>query len=415
MKYKHHALAAALWALSCAAAHSEEIVVSCGGYLVPQCERDGAAWGKATGNTVKVVPAPSGMTDALGLYQNLFNSKSSDIDVMQIDVVWGGLLAPYLVDLKPYLKNSTDYLKQIIAAYEADGKLVAIPQFVDIGVLYYRKDLLEKYHKKVPQTWDELIETSKEIQDGERADNKNFWGVAMHAFSDEGLTCEASEWANSYNGAFLDDSGKIVSDAAAMTAAFSTASKYIGNVAPEGSLTQDEEAARGVFQSGNAAFMRNWPYAISLMNADDSAIKGKFDVAPLPKGGDGGKHSGTLGGNGYGVSMFSKHADLAAQFVVYMGSAEAQKKNATEFSVLPSLKALYDDKQVRAAHAYIGNLPPIEDILVARPAVQTKAKYNRVSQAIASTFADVMSHKLQPEAAAEVLTGKLKQIYKGKW
>lgn len=398
-------------------AFSEEITVSCGigDVQIAQCKRDADAWSKETGNSVKVVEGPASSSDLLGIYQTLFAAQSSDIDVVMVDVVWPGLLSPFLVDLTPYMKDlAPQNVQTLIDTYTVDGKLVAVPQFLDIGVLYYRKDLLDKYSRPVPQTWEDLIATAKIIQDGERAQNKSFWGYALHAFADEGLTCAAAEWVDSYRGAFVSPDGKIAVNSPQVKAAFSTIAKFIGNIAPEGSLTANEESARGVFQSGNAAFMRNWPYAISLMEADDSPVKGKFAVTALPKGGPEGKHSGNLGGNGFGVSKFSKHPNLAAQFAMYMGSKAAEKANASQFSLIPSLKDLYADKEVQAANPALASLPDLEGILVPRPA-QTKSKYNRVSSAIFSTVSDVLSHKIDPDQATASLDQKLKQIYKGKW
>jgi trehalose/maltose transport system substrate-binding protein len=305
-------------------------------------------------------------------------------------------------------------VQTMIDTYTVNGKLVAVPQFLDVGILYYRKDLLQKYNRPTPRTWEDLIATAKIIQDGERVQDKSFWGYALHAFADEGLTCAAVEWADAYRGAFISADGAIVANSPQVKAAFTTIAQFIGNIAPEGSLTANEESARGVFQSGNAAFMRNWPYAISLMEADDSPIKGKFAVTALPKGGEEGKHSGNLGGNGFGVSKFSKHPEIAAQFALYMGSATAEKANALEYSLIPSLKELYADSQVQAANPALGSLPDLDGILVPRPG-QTNSKYNRVSSAIFSTVSDVLSHKLDPDQAAASLDQKLKQIHKGKW
>ena len=59
-------------------------------------------------------------------------------------------------------------------------------------------------------------------------------------------------------------------------------------ISPAQVTTYDEEQARKIWQAGNAAFMRNWPYAYRLGADVSSAISGKFDVTVLPKGGDNG-------------------------------------------------------------------------------------------------------------------------------
>src|SRR5882724_11529726 len=153
-------------------AFSEEITVSCGigDVQIAQCKRDADSWSKETGNGVKVVEGPASSSDLLGIYQTLFAAQSSDIDVVMVDVVWPGILSPFLVDLTPYMKDlAPQNVQTMIDTYTVDGKLVAVPQFLDVGVLYYRKDLLDKYKRPLPQTWEDLIATAKIIQDGERS------------------------------------------------------------------------------------------------------------------------------------------------------------------------------------------------------------------------------------------------------
>lgn len=89
--------------------------------------------------------------------------------------------------------------------------------------------------------------------------------------------------------------------------------------------------------------MRNWPYAYKLGNSDDSAIKGLFDVAPLPMGdGEGARSVATLGGWNLAVSKYSEDPDAATKLVLYLASAEVQKERAIELSNLPTLGVLGD-------------------------------------------------------------------------
>ena len=52
-------------------------------------------------------------------------------------------------------------------------------------------------------------------------------------------------------------------------------------ISPEGVLTFQEEEARNLFQEGKAVFMRNWPYAWNLVNAEGSPVKGKVGIMPM--------------------------------------------------------------------------------------------------------------------------------------
>src|SRR5690242_15711049 len=133
------------------------VAISCSslGIEMELC-RDGAqAWAQKTGNEVKLVSTPADAQERLALYQSLLASKSNKVDIFQIDVVWPGILANQFLDLNQFVApDKVDgYFQTLISNNTVDGKLIAIPWFVDAGMLYYRKDLLEKYKLKVPETW----------------------------------------------------------------------------------------------------------------------------------------------------------------------------------------------------------------------------------------------------------------------
>ena len=158
--------------------------------------------------------------------------------------------------------------------------------------------------------------------DGEHAaGNDKMRGFVFQAKAYEGLTCDALEWVNSFGGGtIVDDKGKITINNPKAAAALDLAASWVGKIAPEGVLNYAEEESRGVFQSGNAVFMRNWPYAWALGNAPDSAIKGKIGVSALPMGGADGKHAAALGGWQLAVSKYSANPDAAADLVKYLTS-----------------------------------------------------------------------------------------------
>ena len=256
-----------------------------------------------------MISTPNSATERLALYQQMLAAGSADIDVYQIDVIWPGILASHFIDLAEHVDQETidQHFPAIVENNTVDDALVAMPWFTDAGLLYYRKDLLEKYGKQPPTTWQELTETAKAIQDGERgAGNDKMLGFVFQAKAYEGLTCNALEWIDSFGGGtIVAEDGKITINNQQAAAALDLAATWIGTIAPEGVLNYSEEEARGVFQSGNAVFMRNWPYAWALGNAEDSPIKGKIGVAALPKGGADGKHTGALGGWQLAVSKYS--------------------------------------------------------------------------------------------------------------
>lgn len=338
-----------------------------------------------TGVKIELINGPESATDRLAQYLQFFGAQSPDIDLVQIDVIWPGILAEHLVDMNQYLtdEQKSVYFQRIMDNNTVDGALVGIPWYTDAGLLYYRTDLLEKYgYTAPPATWAELEEMAAKIQEGERAANADFWGYTWQGNVYEGLTCDALEWQVSWGGGeIVEADGTISINNPQAAAAFDMAASWVGRISPPGVVSYQEEDARGVWQGGNAAFMRNWPYAYSLGNADDSVIKDKFAVVPLPKGeGPDARNADTLGGWQMAVSKYSAHPDEAAAVAVCLAGRESQKIRATVGSLLPTIGDLYTDADVLAANPFFGQLFDVfNGGAVARPSTVTSDKYNEVS------------------------------------
>ncbi|MBK7985038.1 MAG: ABC transporter substrate-binding protein [Candidatus Competibacteraceae bacterium] len=403
------------------AVHAAKISISCGavGQEYEFCKTGSEAWAKKTGNEINLVSTPNSATERLALYQQLLAAGAPDIDVFQIDVVWPGTLGNHFIDLAPFAKDAVkSHFPAIIQNNTIDGKLVAMPWFTDAGLLYYRKDLLEKHGAKPPQTWQELTDTAKKIQDAERtAGNDKMWGFVWQGRAYEGLTCNALEWVASYNGGtVVDKDGKITINNPQAVAALTIAGGWVKTISPEGVLNYTEEEARGVFQSGNAVFMRNWPYAWSLAQGPESAIKGKVGVGALPKGGADGRSAATLGGWQLSVSKYSKNKELAADLVMYLTSPEEQKRRAIKGAYNPTIESLYKDQEVLAAVPFFGELYDTFVNAVARPSTVTGAKYNQVSNEFWNAVYSVLSGKAKADASLGQLEASLKRMSRGgKW
>ncbi len=337
---------------------------------------------KQSGHKVKLVTMPPSSSEQFSQYRLWLAAGNTDVDVYQTDIVWAPQLADQFVDLTAAAKDViAQHFPSVVASQTVDGKLVAMPMYTDAPAMFYRKDLLDKYGKQPPKTWKEMAETAKEIQDKERAaGQKDMWGFVFQGSAYEGLTCNALEWvASAGGGHIVETNGDISINNEKAAAALEMAKSWIGTIAPQGALAYKEEEARGVWQTGNSVFMRNWPYAYALGNGADSAIKGKFGVVPLPAGAEGQAPASTLGGWNVAVSKYSKSQDAAIELVKFLTSAETQKKRAVELSNMPTIAALYDDKDVAAAQPFMPQWKPIFETAVPRPSAATKVKYNEVS------------------------------------
>lgn len=400
-------------------AQGVEVTISCGavGVELQACEEASSEWAEATGNSVNIVSTPNSATERLALYQQILNAGASDIDVFQIDVIWPGILASHFVDLSQYIEQDVidQHFTPIVENNTIDGSFVAMPWYTDAGILYYRTDLLDEYGFEPPATWQELEVAAQAIQDGERADgNDRFWGFVWQGSAYEGLTCDALEWVDSFNGGtIVADNGDVTINNPAAIEAINTAAGWVGTISPEGVLNYTEEEARGVFQSGNAAFMRNWPYAWSLAQGEDSQIRDLVGVSALPRGGADGQNTGTLGGWQLAVSQYSENPEVAADLVAHMTSYDEQKRRAIEYSYNPTIAALYEDEDVLAATPFFGSLYDTFVNAVARPSGVTGERYNEVSSAFWNAVHLVLSGDETAEESLASLETELRRLSRG--
>ena len=351
-------------------------------------------WEDATGHKVTLVPMPASTSDQFGQYRLWLAAGATDIDLYQTDVIWAPQLADHFVDLSEAAKDlAPTHFPSIIQSQTVGGKLVALPIFTDAPALYYRKDLLDKYGVAVPKTWAELTTAAQTIQDGERAAGKgDFWGFVWQGNAYEGLTCNALEWVKSFGGGqVVEPDGTISVNNEKAAAALETAKGWVGTISPQGVLAYQEEEARGVWQTGNAAFMRNWPYAYGLGNGDDSAVKGLFSVTTLPVGAEGDTSAATLGGWNVAVSKYSAHQEAAISLALYLAGPEAQKQRAISESNLPTIVALYDDADIAATQPIIPQWKDVFLNAVPRPSAPTLGKYNEVSAKFWSAVHETLS------------------------
>lgn len=412
------AIALGAAAFTANAVYAATLSISCGavGAELQLCKEGAEAWSKQSGHTVNVISTPSSSTERLALYQQLLAAGAADIDIFQIDIIWPGILGNHFIDLKQYSNGAEEkHFPAIIENNTVDGSLVAMPWFTDAGLLYYRTDLLEKYGEAAPGTWDELTATAKKIQEGEReAGNAKMWGFVWQGKAYEGLTCNALEWVVSHNGGtIVDTDGKITINNPDAVTAIDKAGGWVNTISPTGVLNYAEEEARGVFQSGNAVFMRNWPYAWALAQSEGSTVKGKVGVSALPEGGADGRHAATLGGWNLAVSKYSKNPEIAADLVLYLTSPEEQKRRAIVAAYNPTIPALYEDEEVLKANPFFKDLYETFVNAVPRPSTVIGAKYNQASNEFWNAVHAVLSGKSNAEASLSQLESSLKRLSRG--
>ncbi len=409
---------AGLMASTAASAAELSIVSGAVGRDIDELRKHLDMFQERTGHTVNIVTMPASTTDQFGQYRLWLSAENPDIDVYRVDVIWAPQLANHFVDLTEHAADVVgDHFPAIIQSQTVDGRLVALPMFTDAPALYYRTDLLEKHGKTPPATWVELTETARAVMDAERAEgNSGIFGFVWQGAAYEGLTCNALEWvASNGGGQVVEPDGTISINNPNAAEMLDLAATWVGTISPPGVLGYREEEARGVWQLGNAVFMRNWPYAYALSNGDDSAVKGLFGVVPLPTGPSGSQNAATLGGWNLAVSNYSNDQEAAIELVKFLASAEIQKDRAIETTRLPTLPALYEDADVLGAQPVIGEWLPIFQEAVPRPSAPTKANYNQVSQEFWTAAHNTLSGNGDAATNLAALERNLMRIRRSGW
>ncbi len=359
---------------------------------------------------VEVIPMPDSATERHDLYVTYFAAGEKDPDVLMLDVIWSAEFAPFLEDLTDdydYFELK-EFLPGTIMSVTVNGRIVAIPWFTDAGLLYYRKDLLEKYgYKNPPRTWDELVEMAKKISQAE-----GIIGFVWQGARYEGLVCNFLEYLWSFGGEVIDEKGKVVIDSSQAVQAlqFMVDLIYKHRITPEGVVTYMEEDARRVFQKGEAVFMRNWPYAWALLNSDDSPVKGKVGVAPLPLG-PGGRRAATLGGWNLGINKFSskEEKEAAKKLIKFLTSYEQQLYKAIHSGQNPTRKAAYDDPKLKEAAPFMVELLSVFVNALPRPRT---ANYSELSDVIQKYVHAALTRQMTAEQAIKNIARELNFLLK---
>jgi multiple sugar transport system substrate-binding protein len=293
---------------------------------------------------------PHSSTEFHDLVTQKLRNRDPQMDVFFMDVIWPAEFAAagWALPLDEFFsaERRKDFLRAPIEADSYNGRIYGVPVFVDAGMLYFRKDLLEKYHLAPPRTWPELVRQAKLILT--REGDPYLTGYSAQFKQYEGLICNMMEFILS-NGATVWDEPTLQGTlhlAAAKEAVRFVRDQIVGAISHRGVLAYQEPESLAMFTQGKAVFHRNWPYAWESANDPArSKVAGKVGIVPLPAF-PGHRSAATLGGWQLGISRFSRKTRLAWRFVDFMTSSETQKRIALYTGRAPARKALYRDSDI---------------------------------------------------------------------
>lgn len=258
-------------------------------------------------------------------------------DLLLMDVTWTPKYAAagWLEPLEPLLGD--DAMEGMAAGAQLGnafgGHLWRLPLLADMGLLYWRTDLMDA----PPRSLQELAATAADL----KARGEVIWGYVWQGRQYEGLSCVFLEVLRAFGGEWLQDGDRAALDSPAAIAA----ARWLGDlvrqgITPAAVANVSESESLQIFGAGEAAFMRNWPYAWRELQKPGSVVAGKVGVSRLGEG--------TQGSWGFSLLRGSAHpADAAAVMQWFTGEAVGRDL-AERYGYTPVWNSLLQDPQLEA-------------------------------------------------------------------
>ena len=357
-----------------------------------------------------------------------FTVDSEDIDVLGADVPWTAefsrnewvkeLSGEFYDDYDP-----GDFLENTLRSAYYQYRMWGVPWFTDAGMLYYRKDLLEKSgYSSPPTTWNRLKQMAKKV----KQDSGVVYGYVFQGAEYEGGVANALEFiwnaggrvltgnisvAGSFGQSVIDPNVITVNSESAAQGLDTARKMVLDGIAPKEVVSFQELQAMQAFLSGDAVFMRNWPYVYGVLNdpKQSSITPEQVGVAALPGETGASKRYSCQGGWNLMINANSdkNKFDAAWTFIRYVTAPEQQKFMALNGGFLPSLKKLYDDPEI------VGKVPVVaaaKDIITKTRVRPITPFYTQISPRIARTFNRVLKNELTGHEAVSKLQKELQTI-----
>ena len=338
------------------------------------------------------------------LYVQWLNAHAPDPDVLQLDVVWTPEFAAagWILDLDQFHAPTSDFFPAAVAANRWNGVLYALPWFIDVGMLYWRTDLMSH----PPATIDDLQRLATVAIEQHGVPFGLVWQGARY----EGLVTVFLEYLGGFGGAILDTDGRVALNSNAAVTALTTMRDeiHVDRIVPPAVLTWQEEQVRFAFQNGQAAFMRNWPYAFTLLqDASQSRVAGRFRVASMPAGA-GGAPTSALGGSVLAINAYTGDRDAAYRLIDYLLQPEQLLERARVVGQYPPRPTLYDTPALAEALPIAPHdARDIIDRAVARPVTPV---YTELSEILQIALHRALTNQQEPRAALEEAAASIQAL-----
>ncbi len=350
---------------------------------------------------VTLVSAPTNTDTNRATLATEISGGSATPDVFMGDVIWPAQFGAHqlALPLSNYLPTSywAQFTPGLVAGASYKGQVYGSPLFEDQGFMYYRKDLLAKEHLSPPTTWEQLESEATQLEKAGLVKYGYVWEGASY----EGLTCDYMEYLADAGGTPTNSTytTATLDSAAAIKATTFMRSLITSGVTPAAVTTFQEPQAMAIFQTGDAAFLRNWDYAY---NASISPAAGgkltasQVGVEPMPTfAGQATPGYSNIGGWNMYINPHSKNVAADLTFIKFLASPTAQTILAADYGEIPTTTAGRDSAKPAALNPVFAIVGKTK--LVPRPA--GTPNYPALSTAIYTNVNSALAGSTSPSSA----------------
>ncbi len=331
-----------------------------------------------------------------------FRSKTTRIDVFAVDLVWVPRFVKWAEPLSPHFTPAerNDFLPYALESCYFDSILVSVPFYIDIGLMYYRKDILRKLpdyaaiEKKLQAsvTWEEFVHLSR------RPELAEYPFYLFPADNYEGLVCSFIEATNSLGATlFARDSLRLNTLPALRALRLLVNLVNHDRVTPPLVTEYNEIEVYEYALTQDAIFFRGWPGNLQGYRADFREKVDNIGVAALPHF-EGAAPTSIFGGWNLMISKDSEKKAQALKFLKFITSKEMQQLMYEEMGYLPANRRVYEDRAYFASQPELPYLHQLLEQGTHRPAL---VEYTKISDILSFYIKKAIKQELSPEQALQ--------------
>jgi multiple sugar transport system substrate-binding protein len=271
-----------------------------------------------------------------------FEAGATDIDLLSTHTKYAPSQARWLSALDDVVAADTiaDVLPRPLELSRIDGRLLQVPRNLDVRLLHYRRDLIEK----APSTWTELADVAASLTTADR------FGFLFPG-RDSGLFGTFYELLVGAGGTLFDAALRPAFDSAAgeWAASFLTELHHVRRVTPRALARWHYDEISEAFRDGRSALVCDWPGSYHLyISPGTCSVADRVGLALLPEG-PAGRRAAYAGCHSFAIPSGARNRPGGAALLRFLTSPESQLYEARA-GAIPCRASVLAQIQGEAAH-----------------------------------------------------------------